>query len=754
MPRLFVGGSRLRNAVLILGILTTLVAAFAVSSSVSMGAGIGSPAAHATPAPALRLAAGPGGLGVDHFNVTFIETGLTSTAGSVNAPTGWTVTFNKTATTSHTIRDNFTVENGTFNTTNGNAFTVTAIAGYAATPGSGNVTVVGANVTIYIQFVQWHTITFVETGLPATSPGQVWGIYIANDIDSSLSNNSGTAPFEVVWTLNNTFNGTAPGALPSAGYPYYGNYTYSVVPVPGYDSVVTPAVGTPCGENATGVMWCNVTQGDADVAVAFHSSPYYTVQFNETGLAAGTAWSVTFNGNTIISTTASIDFGTQNGSYSYSIGGGGTVVVAPATAPVNESNPSSGTLTAPSLVTCGTAAAVTSGGCTSNVTFETYQNISFFPFSPISISTAFTTAFTTNGFAYFALPYNITWSVSLTNATMLAENGVTMGLALQQQLNITVLQPNGCGPEPFQHPCLTVWTTVVPFSFHTDLTATSANFYFDLTAANLTGSTPTSITGPCPFGSFGCGNPYVGEILPQNEWEISVWTNWDNGTAYNNSNAVTAHIGFMVVTSPYPQISSPIGNVTEGVVTVSGNFSGYFVTGAVVTITNSTGFTVLTQPVYAPGVTSHAYQVTWHAQVPGVYTIALNLSTPWFEFYTATETVTVLPGVPLTYVNSTGLTIAGLGAGGSGALLIIVGAIIGMIVMALVARGLWGSKKPEAAQPWSPAASETKEGSTDTTMGGGGSGGGTMDTGMGGTGGSGGGMSGGSGGMGGSSPPS
>lgn len=689
-----------------------LVAAFAVASSVSLGAG--SSAIHPNGTPALHSAADPP-LPLGEYNVTFSESGLSAAA----LTSGWAVTFNNTATTGHTGYISFTVENGTYNATNDDGFSITTVpAGYVPTPGSGAVTVDGANVTVQISFVQWHTITFTEAGLPATAPGQVWAVYVANDVDSSLANNS---PADIVFTLNNTWNGTA----------YYGNYTYSVLPVPGFDFVVTPGAG--CGANATGVTWCNVTQADAAVLVTFHTSPQFALQFNETGLAPGTSWSVTVNGATIIDDTSTITFGLTNGTYSFVIGLGGTQVVVPGVPPVNESNPTTGT-----VVVAG----------------ATVQNISFFPYSPITIGAFFTTSFTTNGFSYFELPYNITWTVQLTNATMTALNAAG-AYAFQQQLNISVLQPLNCGPEPFQHSCLTVWTTIVPFSFHTDLTATSANFYFDLTAANLTGTAPSSITGPCPFGTFGCGNPYVGEVLPQNQWEVSLWINWDNNTAYNNSNTVTAHIGYMVVTSPYPQISTPTGNITEGVVTVAGNFSGYFVTGAVLTIFNSTNYAVLTAPVYSPGVTSHAYQVTWHAQVPGAYTIILNLSTPWFLHYTAEVQVTVLPGVPLTYFNSTGLNIAGLGAGGSGAFLVIIGAIIGMIVMALVARGLWGGTKPQPAQPWSPAAPAEK-GSTDTTTGGTGggtSGGGTMDSGMGGTSGSGG-MSGSSGGTGGSNPPS
>ena len=60
----------------------------------------------------------------------------------------------------------------------------------------------------------------------------------------------------------------------------------------------------------------------------------YTVDFNESGLPSGTSWSVTFNGQTLTSTTSKITFtNVPSGSYSF------TVVSSGYTA-----SPSSGTL--------------------------------------------------------------------------------------------------------------------------------------------------------------------------------------------------------------------------------------------------------------------------------------------------------------------------------------------------------------------------------------------------------------------------
>jgi outer membrane protein assembly factor BamB len=59
--------------------------------------------------------------------------------------------------------------------------------------------------------------------------------------------------------------------------------------------------------------------GDKTVTATFIQSTY-TVTFTQTGLASGTSWSVTFNGNTQLSATDTISFtGINNGNFAYSI---------------------------------------------------------------------------------------------------------------------------------------------------------------------------------------------------------------------------------------------------------------------------------------------------------------------------------------------------------------------------------------------------------------------------------------------------
>ncbi len=91
-----------------------------------------------------------------------------------------------------------------------------------------------------------------------------------------------------------------------------GTYRYSIGTVPGY--TVAPSSG-------------NVTVNGAavNVAVVFAKSPpppvltLYAVTFIESGLRAGTAWTVVMNGTSLSSTTASVTFQRANGSYGFTI---------------------------------------------------------------------------------------------------------------------------------------------------------------------------------------------------------------------------------------------------------------------------------------------------------------------------------------------------------------------------------------------------------------------------------------------------
>ena len=208
---------------------------------------------------------------VIEYQVTFIESGLPS-------PMNWSIIFNTTGTnpvkeTSNTSSITFgPYRNGTY------SFTVGSVAGYAASPMSGNVTVSGKNVQLSIAFHPFtYSVTFTESGL---LPGTTWRVTLNGSTQSSTGS---------------TLTFTEPN----------GTYSFTVSS-PGYQP--SPASGSLTVKGAA------VSQ-----AVTF-TQVTYTVTFTETGLPASTNWSVTLNGVLQSSATDTITFTEPNGSYAYAVG--------------------------------------------------------------------------------------------------------------------------------------------------------------------------------------------------------------------------------------------------------------------------------------------------------------------------------------------------------------------------------------------------------------------------------------------------
>ena len=212
-------------------------------------------------------------VGPTEYAVTFIENGL---------PTGaaWSVTFNASSLPGTGSSIGFLAPNGT-----GYAYYVAAVAGYRVAPGSGNLSVDGAPVTVTIQFTAVeYGVTFVESGLPT---GSEWGVeFNGTTTDSSGSSVGFTAP-----------NGTA--------------YSFRIRSGPsGYTS--SPSQGT-----------LNISGANVSETIQWSAHPIsgpYTVTFRESGLAAGTLWSVTANGSTQEAATSTIAFAESNGSFAFTVG--------------------------------------------------------------------------------------------------------------------------------------------------------------------------------------------------------------------------------------------------------------------------------------------------------------------------------------------------------------------------------------------------------------------------------------------------
>jgi len=147
-----------------------------------------------------------------------------------------------------------------------------------------------------------YTITYVESGLPL---GTAWSVILDA---SSLKSTTQTIVF-------------SPAAAQHI------KVTYSVAAVPGYSaSVKTGSVNL---------------DGTSMVIMVTFSPVKYNVTFTETGLTAGTAWSVTIGSIVVNSVDSSMAVELANGTYNYSIGSvaGFHSTISSGTLKVNGSGP-------------------------------------------------------------------------------------------------------------------------------------------------------------------------------------------------------------------------------------------------------------------------------------------------------------------------------------------------------------------------------------------------------------------------------
>ncbi len=163
-------------------------------------------------------------------------------------------------------------------------FTVQPPAGWVPTPASGTVDYTGTNQTVTISFVEvFYAVTFMATGLP---DGTSWSVTFGG---TTLSNTSASG------TVSNVFE------VPN------GTYAYSIATVAGY---------LPSGPVSGSIT----ISGSGVTKTLGYTQATYSVEFLESGLASGTAWSVTLNGVPESSATSSIVFTEPNGTYGFTVG--------------------------------------------------------------------------------------------------------------------------------------------------------------------------------------------------------------------------------------------------------------------------------------------------------------------------------------------------------------------------------------------------------------------------------------------------
>ncbi len=199
------------------------------------------------------------------YPVTFLETTLP-------AGLAWSVRLDaiNRSTAAGTLA--FSVGNGSY------PYAVGPPAGYAAVPSSGLLTVAGAGTNLTVAFTpSVGSVAFEASGLPAAAS---WSVALGTSVASS------TGRFT-------NFTVTI------------GTYPFAVSPPPGYSSA-------PVRGNVT------VTTAGEIVPIAF-APVLYAVTFQESGLGAPTAWSVTVGGRPYGSNSSAIVVELADGSYPFSV---------------------------------------------------------------------------------------------------------------------------------------------------------------------------------------------------------------------------------------------------------------------------------------------------------------------------------------------------------------------------------------------------------------------------------------------------
>ncbi len=239
--------------------------------------------------------------------------------------------------------------------------------GYSISPAIGSVTISGLAATVSITFTvaTLYPIKVTETGLPT---GMLWGmLWGVETISSSLRTITSTSSHFSFYVENSTYFLQVGSASPS----YYVTVGYAIVPVAG---------------------------APASVTFAFHYRTSYVVTFQESGLAASTAWfanvSWTYQNQINSTSGSSVTFLLINGTYTFGAGG----------APGYVASPANGTLTvaggrkAVTIVFAGKAAVATYPVTFSETTLPSG--------TPWSITLAGSTQSSTTGSIVFNEPNN------------------------------------------------------------------------------------------------------------------------------------------------------------------------------------------------------------------------------------------------------------------------------------------------------------------------------------------------------------
>jgi hypothetical protein len=282
---------------------------------------------------------------------------------------------------------------------------------------------------------------------------------------------------------------------------------------------VTPA-SHPAGRDS-GRVGVFTPHPGPDLESAAQTGPPYNVTFAETGLPAGTNWSVTLNGTTLSSTNATVNFTEDNGTYGYSI----TPVAGYSTTYTGQVMVNGASITQDVTFTqvtytvtftetglpTGTSWSITMNGVeesssTASIVFTEPNGTYSYSITPIpGYSTAYTGEVTVNGasitqdvtftlvtytvtFAETGLPSGTSWSITMNGAE---ESSSTASIAFTE--------PNGTysysiTPIPGYTTTYTGQVTVNGASITQDVTFVTAKYTVTFTETGLPSGTNWSVT--------------------------------------------------------------------------------------------------------------------------------------------------------------------------------------------------------------------------------------------------------------------
>src|SRR5579871_4231426 len=309
--------------------------------------------------------------------------------------------------------------------------------------------------------------------------------------------------------------------------------------------------------------------------------------------------------------------------------------------------------------------------------------------SNLSVSITLTSAFPN----YIQLPYDLTWSISVSNGTWTPGSS---WLVVQVRDVAPICQ--GILGLFIQCP------GVVNIPMNSSVASGVSIYNTTISTAVL--STP-QFHPNCPQ-IFGSGAPCsYATTFPNDQYQIYVFATVNNTVA--NVTGTAEATGYLITSNPTATLLAPTsGNsISTGNVSVAIQYAGSYVSGASIAIyqgATSTGAPVYTQSLFAPGAGAS----------PGAYLAVINITTPYSTTFFSSSLTVISAGGGTVYVNATqyqnttgggGGKIFGLSTQVGGTVLLVVGLIVGMIVAFMLGMMMWGGapKSATPAQPWQQA---------------------------------------------------